>query len=152
MAHQVTTERLAYRRAITLSNLIFIGTLPLRKPSIQYFFATLTSSLLTAVSMLSAAIVIVHTAAKALSGFQLKLLSCYLKNHSARSALTPQAQVVGPSAEPGCSYNQSHSLLPESSRKHSNGTRHYSGITFMSRERLLRAVAYFFHNSRAIFV
>ncbi|AIF92081.1 hypothetical protein HMPREF1608_04551 [Escherichia coli 908525] len=65
------------------------------------------------------------------------------KNHSARSTLTPQAQVVG-FAEPGCSYNQSHSLLPESSRKHSNRTRHYSGITFMSRERLLRAVAYFF--------
>ncbi len=59
-----------------------------------YFFRTLTSSLLTAVSMLSAAIVIVH-GGQGLEWFQLKLASCYLKNHSARSTLTPQAQVVG---------------------------------------------------------
>ena len=65
------------------------------------------------------------------------------KNHSARSTLEAR---VGGFAEPGCPLQIRNTfpvvrIIPKT---FIYKTRHYSGITFMSRERLLRAVAYFF--------
>ncbi len=108
-----------------------------------YFFRNVDQLVLTAVSMLSAAIVIV-TRRPRLEWFQLKLASCYLKKSQCSVTLTPQAQVVG-FAEPGCSYNhhipcyQNH---PESIQIGRGIIRHhfYESRTVIARCRV------FFHN------